>query len=141
MTRPGKIPSQAGFELRTFRFRGGRLNHLANEAVGGEEGVVGCSTSQQHASVSQGEICSDDCTCCHTEIEVADQTCCLTLPQYYHRSNSLYSTAFVLTRARMHDKVVGNFGSEADVGSLYFRGFRFKETSDNGACTYGQPAK
>ena len=34
VTRPGKIPSQAGFELRTFRFRGGRLNHLANEEVG-----------------------------------------------------------------------------------------------------------
>ena len=32
MTRLGKITSQAGFELRTFRFRGGRLNHLANEA-------------------------------------------------------------------------------------------------------------
>ena len=29
---------------------------------------------QQHASVSQGQICSDNCTCCHTEIEVADQT-------------------------------------------------------------------
>ena len=29
-----KNPSQAGFELRTFRFRGGRLNHLTNEAVG-----------------------------------------------------------------------------------------------------------
>ena len=36
MTRPGKIPSQAGFELRTFRFRGGRLNHLANGAVDAE---------------------------------------------------------------------------------------------------------
>ena len=35
---------------------------------------VGCLTSQQHASVSQGRICSDNCTCCHTEIEVADQT-------------------------------------------------------------------
>ena len=33
MTRPGKVPSQAGFELRTFRFRGGRLNHLASETV------------------------------------------------------------------------------------------------------------
>ena len=42
MTRPGKIPSLAGFELRTFRFRGGRLNHLANEAVEEEEGT-GCS--------------------------------------------------------------------------------------------------
>ena len=35
---------------------------------------VGCLTSQQHASVSQGRICSDNFTCCHTEIEVADQT-------------------------------------------------------------------
>ena len=44
-------------------------------------------------------------------------------------------------RARMHNKVVGNFGSEADIRSLYFRGFRFNKTSDNGACTHGQPAK
>ena len=35
---------------------------------------VGCLTSQQHVSVSQGRICSDNFTCCHTEIEVADQT-------------------------------------------------------------------
>ena len=34
---------------------------------------VGCLRSQQHASVSQGRICSDNFTCCHTEIEVADQ--------------------------------------------------------------------
>ena len=33
--------------------------------------LVGCLTSQQHAAVSQGQICSDKCTCCHTEIEVA----------------------------------------------------------------------
>ena len=33
---------------------------------------VGCLTSHQHASVSQGRICSDKFTCCHTEIEVAD---------------------------------------------------------------------
>ena len=33
--------------------------------------LVGCSTSQQHASVSHGRICSDNFTCCHTEIEVA----------------------------------------------------------------------
>ena len=47
----------------------------------------------------------------------------------------------LVIRARMHHKVVGNFGSEANVRSLYFRGFRFNETSDNGACTNGQPAK
>ena len=40
--------------------------------------LVGCLTFQQHASVSQGRICSDDFTCCHTEIEVADQTFHLT---------------------------------------------------------------
>ena len=34
---------------------------------------AGCLTSQQHATVSQGQICSDYCTCCHTEIEVAER--------------------------------------------------------------------
>ena len=43
---------------------------------------VACSTSQQQASVSQGRICSDNCTCCHTETEVADQTFHLTRSQY-----------------------------------------------------------
>ena len=43
---------------------------------------VGCLMSQQHASVSQGWICSDNFTCCHTEIEVADQTFYLTQSQY-----------------------------------------------------------
>ena len=43
---------------------------------------VGCLTSQQQASVSQGRICSDNFTCCHTEVEVADQTLYLTQSQY-----------------------------------------------------------
>ena len=43
---------------------------------------VGCLTSQQHASVSQGRICSDSFTCCHTEIQVADPTLHLTQSQY-----------------------------------------------------------
>ena len=43
---------------------------------------VGCLTSQQHASVSQGWTCSDNFTCCHTEIEVAGQTFHLTQSQY-----------------------------------------------------------
>ena len=41
----------------------------------------------------------------------------------------------------MHHKVVGNFESEADVRSLYYRCFRFNETSDVGACTHSRPAK
>ena len=44
--------------------------------------LAGCLTSQQHASVSQGRICSDNLTCCHTEIEVAYQTFYLTQSQY-----------------------------------------------------------
>ena len=36
--------------------------------------LLACLTSQQHASVSQGRICTDKSTCCHTEIEVANQT-------------------------------------------------------------------
>ena len=44
--------------------------------------LVGCLTSQRQASVSQGRICSDNFTCCHTEIEVADPTFHLTQSQY-----------------------------------------------------------
>ena len=44
--------------------------------------LVGCLTSQQQASISQGRICSDNFTCCHTEIQVRDQTFYLTQSQY-----------------------------------------------------------
>ena len=44
--------------------------------------LVGCLTSQQQASVSQGRICIDNFTCCHTEMEAADQTFHLTQSQY-----------------------------------------------------------
>ena len=44
--------------------------------------LVGCLTSQQQASVSQGRICLDNFTCCHNEKEVADQTFYLTQSQY-----------------------------------------------------------
>ena len=50
-----------------------------------KEGVcllAGCLKSLQQASVFQGRICSDNFTCCHTEIEVADQTFYLTQSQY-----------------------------------------------------------
>ena len=41
----------------------------------------------------------------------------------------------------MHHKIVGNFGSEADVRSLYYSRFRFNETSDVDANTHVRPAK
>ena len=44
--------------------------------------LLACLTSQQQASVSQGRVCSDNFTCCHTEIEVANQTFYLTQSQY-----------------------------------------------------------
>ena len=44
--------------------------------------LIGCLTSQQQASVSQGRICSDKLTCYHTEIEDADQTFYFTRSQY-----------------------------------------------------------
>ena len=44
--------------------------------------LVGCLTSQRHASVSQGRICTDNFTCCHTEIEVADRTFHLNQSEY-----------------------------------------------------------
>ena len=53
---------------------------------------VGCLTSRQHASVSQGRICSDSFTCCHTEIEVADPTFHLTQSQYTDTGQTSPST-------------------------------------------------
>ena len=44
--------------------------------------VVCCLTSQEHASVSQERICSDNFTCCHTETEVADQRFYLSQSRY-----------------------------------------------------------
>ena len=59
----------------------GELDRWIGEGGGGVL-FVGCLTSQQHASVSQGRICTDNFTCCHTEIEAADQTFHLTQSQY-----------------------------------------------------------
>ena len=54
--------------------------------------LLACLTSQQHASVSQGQICSDKFTCCHTEMEVAYQTFCLTQSQYTNTGPTSPST-------------------------------------------------
>ena len=44
--------------------------------------LVDCLTSQQHACVSQGQICLDNFTYCHTETYVADHTCYVIQSQY-----------------------------------------------------------
>ena len=53
----------------------GRFTPLVPHSRGGRCCLlVGCLTPQQHASVSQVRISSNNFTCCHTEIKAADQT-------------------------------------------------------------------
>ena len=54
--------------------------------------LLACLTSQQHASVFLGQICSGNCTCNHTEIEVADQTFQLTQSEYTDTGPTSHST-------------------------------------------------
>ena len=61
---------------------------------------VGCSTSQQHTSVSRGWICSDSCTCCHTEIEVADRTFHLTQSRKTDTRPTSFSTHSITPSAK-----------------------------------------
>ena len=85
MTQPEKKPTgeKSRVGSRVGSSRGGRLT-TGPKAVPprGVCWLVGCLTSQQHASASQGRICLDNFTCCHTEIEAADQTFYLTQSQY-----------------------------------------------------------
>ena len=70
--------SEPNFECASFCLRGiasSRFN-TGNTLVWSE------LTFKQHASVSQGRICSDKFTCCPTEIETAHQTFYLTQSQY-----------------------------------------------------------
>ena len=83
----GEGGGERGERERGERESGGeRVRERERERVreGGERDwlVVGCLTSQQHASVSQGRICTDNFMCCHTEMEAADQTFHLTQSQY-----------------------------------------------------------
>ena len=59
----------------------GRICLTSQQHASVSQGRI-CSTSQQHACVSQGRICPNNFTCCHTEVEVADQTFYLTQSQY-----------------------------------------------------------
>ena len=62
---------------------------------------VGCLTSKQNASASQGRICSDNFTCCHTEIEAADQTIHLTQSQFTDTGPASPSTDRITPCARV----------------------------------------
>ena len=74
--------------LKSFHWVANFLQHACMHTVSGRRLVhITCNAwsayhIQQHASVSQGQICSDKFMCCHTEIEVVDQTYYLTQSQY-----------------------------------------------------------
>ena len=70
---------------------------------------VGCLTSQQHASVSQGWICSDKFTCCYVEIEAVDQTIYLTQSQYADTGTTSPSTDPVMPGAWQGSHWSANF--------------------------------
>ena len=60
---------------------------------------IGCLTSQQHASVFQGQIYIDSFMCCHTEKEVADQAFYLTHSQYTDAGLTSPSTDHIMPGA------------------------------------------
>ena len=53
----------------------------------GESVFAGCLMSQQHASVSQGWICSDKSTCCHTETSCKSNIPSHPVRVYWQRAN------------------------------------------------------
>ena len=71
--------------------------------------LVGCLTSQQHASVSQGRICTDKFTSCHTEIEVADQIFYITRSQYTDTGPTSSSADPITPGAWQGSQRSGNF--------------------------------
>ena len=71
--------------------------------------LVGCLTSQQHASVSHGWICSNNFACCHTEIEVADQTLHLTQLQYTDTGQTSPSTDPITPGAQQDNHLSAHF--------------------------------
>ena len=85
-------------------FRGFSTFFAANDWL-----FVGCLMSQQQASVSQGWICSDNYTCCHTEIEVADPTLHLTQSQYTDTEPTSPSTDPVMPGAWQGSHWSANF--------------------------------
>ena len=80
--------------------------HQGRYAVGW---FVDCLTSQQHASGSNGRICSDNFTCCHAEIAVADQIFHLTQSQYTDTGPaSVSATGKWLRRPPLERKIRGS---------------------------------
>ena len=80
------------------------LNYKIHDSV-----IVCCLTSQQHACVSQRLICSYNYECCHTEIDVADQTFYLTQSQNAESGPTSPSADPVIPSARQGNHWSVNF--------------------------------
>ena len=107
--------------------------------------------SYLHASVSQGRICTDDFTCCHTEVEVADPTFYLTQSQYTDTGptspsadpimrgawqGSHWSANFEVTSMTRPGKIPSQAGFEARI--FRSRGGRLKPLSQRGGTSSGK---
>ena len=86
----GAIPESPALGAEAFPLghRGGGLKTSAYSSSLALLLLVGCLTSQQHASVSQGRICTDKFTWCHTW----DRSCRSNFPShpvtvYWHRAD------------------------------------------------------
>ena len=74
---------------------------------------VGRLVSQQYASVSQGRIYFDKCTCCYTEIKFAEQTFYHTESQYTDTEPASFSTypitVCVWQRSHLHSQFLSHW--------------------------------
>ena len=71
--------------------------------------VVGCLTSQPHASISQERVCTGSSKCCHTETGVTDQTCYLIQSQYADNCPTILCTDPMTPAARGRNHWSTNF--------------------------------
>ena len=78
---PEKIPSQAGFEPRIFRSRGG---HLTTRPTRQLCLFTGYLTSQQQTNYIWKQICSDNLTCRHTDRSSRTNLLPCTASVYWH---------------------------------------------------------
>ena len=106
---------------------------------------VSCSTSQQHlsvsqgrvshmiAGVSQGRICSHNCTYCHTDRDLADQTFHLT-------SHSILTSGQPVPVLTLYRKEPGIVATAVPVfGVTGMTGARKNTHRENGEWNPGQP--
>ena len=101
--------------------------------------LLACLTSQQHAGVSQGRICSDKCTCYHTQLEVAYQTFYLTRSQYTDTGTTSPSADHVTPGAWQGKPLVCQFQSHWSDWTRK-KSPRRKRESNRGSASHGADA-